>query len=655
MCGIAGVINPQGTNPDEKILLRNMCDAMAHRGPDDAGYYSSGCASIGMRRLSIIDLQTGHQPLFNEDGTLAVILNGEIYNYKDLRRMLIDKGHSFSSTSDTEVIVHLYEEFGDDCVRKMRGMFCFALWDNKRQRLLLARDRVGIKQVYYTQRGGRLLFASEIKCLLKDPSTTPRVNTDALASYLSFLYVPAPATMFEGILELPAAHYLVWEKGHIRIEQYWQLAYSPENNHPESYYVEGLLDKLTDAVKSHLISDVPLGAFLSGGIDSGSIVALMSGISSGPVETFTMGFEGKYGFYDERADARLVAEKYHTAHHESLVKPDVAAILPQIVWGLDQPLADSSAVPSYYVCQMARSRVTVALSAMGGDEMAGGYERYLGILLGNGYRKLPAALRHLMARTAGLLPDFGGKGRYSSARLKRFLRSVDSDPAGAYFHLLATFDGPELERILADQWRTELGHAAPSERVAQAFRRSGSNDVVDQMLFTDLTGYLQGDLLPLTDRMSMLHSLEVRVPFLDHELLEFAATIPPGLKIHKLTKKYTLRKAATNLLPPEHFRKSKRGFSIPLAFWLRNELRPFVERLLSPQRVMEMGYFDPGRVSSLLSEHFTAQENHENKIWALMMFALWHEMYVAGAPPDSLVESVRGHSGTRPAAVQEPA
>ncbi len=653
MCGIAGVINPQGTNSDEKLLLRHMCDTMSHRGPDDAGYYSEGCASIGMRRLSIIDLQTGHQPLFNEDGSIAVILNGEIYNYQELRRMLVEKGHVFSTTSDTEVIVHLYEEFGDDCVRKMRGMFCFALWDDKRQRLLLARDRVGIKQVYYTEKSGRLLFASEIKCLLKDRSVTPRVETKSLASYLTFLYVPAPATMFEGIFELPAAHYLVWENGHTRIEPYWQLSYHVESNHPESYYVEGLLDKVTDAVKSHLLSDVPLGAFLSGGIDSGTIVALMSGLSSGPVETFTMGFEGNYGFYDERADARLVAEKYHTAHHESLVRPDVASILPQIVWALDQPLADSSAVPSYYVCQMARSRVTVALSAMGGDEMAGGYERYLGVLLGNGYRKLPALLRRAMARTASLLPDFGGKGRYSAARLKRFLRSVESDPAGAYFHLLATFDGADLERILAGRWKTEARNAALSERVAQAFRQSGSNDVVDQMLFTDLGGYLRGDLLPLTDRMSMLHSLEVRVPFLDHELLEFAATIPPGLKIHKLTKKYILRKAATNLLPPEHFRKSKRGFSIPLAFWLRTELRPYVEQLLSPQRVAEMGYFDPGPVAAMLNEHFTAQENHENKIWALMMFAMWHQMYIAGEPPESLVESVRSLSGTQPAAVQQ--
>ena len=629
MCGIAGiVVNEGGLDSQAKALLEQMCDVIVHRGPDDEGFYFSRIAGLGIRRLSIIDLQTGHQPVFNEDGTIAVVLNGEIYNYRELRRELEQKGHHFTTQSDTETIVHAYEEYKEDSVKHLRGMFCFALWDEKRQRLLLARDRVGIKQIYYAQKKGRLLFGSEIKCLLQDPQFTRRVHPAAVATYLTFLYVPAPATMFEGILELPPAHYLVWERGDIRIQRYWQLEYGVDRSHPENYYIDGLLANLTHAVKSHLVSDVPLGAFLSGGIDSGTVVALMSSAGNDPVETFTIGFEGNYGFYDERDDARRVAQRYRTHHHEFLVRPDLGEILPRIVWLLDQPVADSSAVPNYYICQMARTCVTVALSALGGDEMAGGYERYLGVLLGDHYRNLPGALRRAIARVGRLLPDLGGKGRFSAARLKRFLRSADHDRAGAYFQLLSTFNTRELRRIFVGNWRDELNAFDPEELVVQAFMRGGSHDLVNQMLFADLTGYLPGDLLTLTDRMSMAHSLEVRVPFLDHELLEFAASIPPGLKIHRLTKKYILRKAAKNLLPKGHFRRDKRGFSIPLTFWFRNELRPFVKQLLAPERVAAMGYFDPARVATLLDEHFTARENHENKIWALVFLALWHDLYV---------------------------
>jgi asparagine synthase (glutamine-hydrolysing) len=623
-----------------------MCDVMTHRGPDDEGFYFSTSVGLGIRRLSIIDLETGHQPVLNEDGTIAVVLNGEIYNYRELRRMLASRGHQFATASDTEAIVHLYEEYGEECTNRLRGMFCFALWDEKRQRLLLARDRVGIKQVYYAERDGQLLFGSEIKCILQDRDFLRRINLQALAAYLTFLYVPYPATIFEGISELPPAHYLVWERGRIRLQRYWHLKYHTEPGRPESYYVEGLRDRLASAVSSHLIADVPLGAFLSGGIDSGSVVALMSQVASGPVKTFTIGFEGNYGLYDEREDARRVAERYQTHHKEFLVRPDVTSVLPQIVWALDQPLADSSVIPSYYVCQMARTCVTVALSAMGGDEMAGGYERYLGVMLGDHYRNLPEAPRRAVSRIARSLPDLGGKGRFSTARLKRFLRSADRDLAGAYFQLLATFDGAELGRIIAGDQKAEVSAFVPEELVREAFRRSESHGVVNQMLFADLNAYLPCDLLPLTDRMSMVHSLEVRVPFLDHELLEFAATIPPELKIRRLTKKYILRKAAADLLPREQFRKSKRGFSIPLAFWLRNELRPFVEHQLSPTRVREAGYFDPRYVSILLEEHLSARENHENKIWALLVFSIWHELYMNGARSDCVAGSAREAEST---------
>jgi asparagine synthase (glutamine-hydrolysing) len=630
MCGIAGIATTGKIEAKARQLVHKMCDVIVHRGPDDEGFFFSQRVGLGIRRLSIIDLQTGHQPVHNEDGSLAVVLNGEIYNYQALREELLKKGHRLSTTGDTETIVHLYEEYGDDLVRHLRGMFCFALWDEERQRLLVARDRVGIKQLYYTEQNGELVFGSEIKCVLQATESRQKVNAQSLAAFLTFLYVPAPATIYQGIAELPPAHYLVWENGKTRLERYWKLEYRLDGGHPESHYVDGLLAKLRDAVKCHLVSDVPLGAFLSGGIDSGTIVALMTEAIRGPVETFTVGFEGNFGFYDERKDAALVAKRYQSHHHEFLVRPQVKDILPRIIYSLDQPLADSSAIPNYYICQLARTRVTVALSGMGGDELAGGYERYLGVLLGKRYRSLPAILRRAVAGGVGLLPDLGGKGRFSTARLKRFVRSAERDSPRAYLQLLSSFTPQELRHLLVGSWSKELKHFSPEDFMVQVFRESGSDSPVNQMLFADVTGYLPGDLLPLTDRMSMAHSLEVRVPFLDHELLEFAASIPPEIKIRRLTKKYILKKAAGGLLPQEILQGKKRGFSIPLSFWFRSELRGFIEEQLAPARVDRAGFFDPGKVSDLLSEHLASRANHENKLWALLVFHLWHDLCMAG-------------------------
>ncbi len=628
MCGITGIVASEQIGDVGQGLVMQMANVIAHRGPDDEGFYFSEKVGLGIRRLSIIDLQTGHQPVLNEDGTIVVVLNGEIYNYRDLRQDLERRGHRFSTQGDTETIVHGYEEYGDDVVKRLRGMFCFALWDEKRQRLLLARDRVGIKQLYYTEFPGRLLFGSEIKCILQTPGFPRRVNPRGLASYLTFLYVPSPGTIYDDVVELPPAHSLVWENGKIKTQRYWSLEYRSESGHAESHYVDGLFAKLSDAVRSHLVSDVPLGAFLSGGIDSGTVVALMSRATQVPVETFTVGFEGDYGLYDERNEARLVAQRFQTNHHEFVVRPDVSVILPQIIQAFDQPQADSSAVPNYYICQLARRHVTVALSGMGGDEMVGGYERYLGVLLGRRYYSLPSMLRKALARGIGLLPDFGGKRRFSAARLKRFVQGVESDPAATYLRLLSTFNSRELDDLLVGEWRTEARHFSGEEVIRQAFIGSNSNSIVNQMLFTDLIGYLPGDLLPLTDRMSMAHSLEVRVPFLDHEVLEFAATVPPELKIRRLKSKFILRKIASRLLPDEILRKGKRGFSIPLAFWFREELKSLLQDQLSSERIAQMGYFVPEKVTSLLHEHFSMRANHENKIWALLIFGLWHDLYM---------------------------
>jgi asparagine synthase (glutamine-hydrolysing) len=630
MCGIAGIVNPTQLQDGDPALLRRMCDVIKHRGPDDEGFHFTGQAGIGIRRLSIIDLQTGHQPVLSEDGSVAVVLNGEIYNYLELRRDLEEKGHRFATQGDTETIVHGYEEYGDECIRRLRGMFCFALWDEKKKRLLLARDRVGIKQLYYTTRNGALSFGSEIKCLLQDPAFRRKIRAQSLLAYLTFLYTPAPDTIYEGVSELPPAHYLAWENGSIRVQRYWRLEFRVEGGHQESYYVEGLLAKLDDAVQSHLVSDVPLGAFLSGGIDSSTVVALMSREAGGGVETFTVGFEGKVGFYDERKEAKIIAERYRTKHHEFLVQPDVSDVLPRIIRAFDQPHADSSSIPNYYICQLARQHVTVALSGMGGDEMTGGYERYLGVLLGGRYRAVPGMLRRFVASSAGMLSDFGGKGRFSAARLKRFVESAEHDPMTAYGLLLSTFNHKELADLAVGELKNVLQNYTPAEVVGDAFRFSGTGDLVHQMLFTDLTGYLPGDLLQLTDRMSMIHSLEVRVPFLDHELLEFAATIPSDLKIRKLTKKYILQKISKRFLPEEIVTKEKRGFSIPLTFWMRNDLNVFVTQMLDPQKIEKLGYFSPATVSRLVQEHSSGRANHENKLWALVMFCAWHDLYMDG-------------------------
>ncbi len=634
MCGIAGIVRNAPLEGADRALLQKMCDVITHRGPDDEGFHFTKHAGIGIRRLSIIDLQTGHQPVLNEDGNIAVVLNGEIYNYLELRRDLESKGHRFVTNGDTETIVHGYEEYGEDCVRRLRGMFCFALWDDKKQRLLVARDRVGIKQLYYSNQDGQLTFGSEIKCVLQNPEVRRKIRLQSILAYLTFLYVPSPDTIYEGIAELPPAHFLVWENGQLRVQRYWRLDYKVERGHPEAHYVDGLLAKLDDAVKSHLVSDVPLGAFLSGGIDSGTVVALMSRHTSGGVETFTVGFEGNVGFYDERKEAKLVADRYKTSHHEFLVRPDVSEILPKILRAFDEPHADSSAIPNYYICQLARQHVTVALSGMGGDEMAGGYERYLGVLLGGKYRSVPKPLRRSIAAAAGMLPDLGGKGRFSAARLKRFVKSAEHDPTTAYALLLSAFNRTELARLVVGELKNEMAHCAPEDLVQQAFRFSGTEEPVHQMLFADLTGYLPGDLLPLTDRMSMLHSLEVRVPFLDHELLEFAATIPPELKIRKATKKYILQKMAAQLLPEEILRKEKRGFSIPLTFWMRNELNDFVTQSLAPDRIEEMGFFNPKTVSQMLQDHFSGRANHENQIWSLVIFNAWHDLYMGAGLPE---------------------
>jgi asparagine synthase (glutamine-hydrolysing) len=587
-----------------------------------------------MRRRKIIDLATGSQPIANEDQTAGVIFNGEIYNYQELRRDLEGRGHRFRTHSDTEVIIHAYEEYGPRCVEKLRGMFVIAIWDARRQRLVLARDRVGIKQLYYAAAGGQLLWGSELKCLLRHPAVERRLSPAGLNHFLTFLYVPAPLTIFDGIHELEPAHILVAEGGDVRLERYWELEYAIDTTRDEAAAIDGFRAHLDEAVRIRMVADVPLGAFLSGGIDSGSIVALMSHHSSEPVETFSIGYEDGGELFDERKYARAVADQYRTRHHEFIVRPDLTDLVPRLVRAFDQPFADSSAIPNWYLSEMTRHHVTVALSGLGGDELAAGYERYRGALLADRARWVPGWLRNGLVRPlVEQLPD-SRRGSHLSGRLKRFFRTVDLDFDDRYLALISAFQGPERHALLDPEMRRQIALDEPRELFRAAVAPAAAADPLHRALFADLKLYLPGDLLTLTDRMSMAHSLEVRVPFLDHRLLEFTATVPANLKLRGMERKHILKRAVADLLPPEVLNRRKMGFSVPLTVWFRTELRPFLEDVLGEAAIRDAGVFHYPAVRRVLDDHFARRANYDNQIWGLLSFMLWHRDYITGSAPE---------------------
>ena len=626
MCGIAGMLNIEVEGKADPDLLKRMCDAITHRGPDEEGFYLAGKVGLGIRRLKIIDLSGGSQPIHNEDRSVWVVFNGEIYNYRELRVVLEKKGHRFYTQTDTESIVHLYEEYGSDCVHWLRGMFAFAIWDANRSRLLLARDRVGEKQLYFSIYQGRLLFGSEIKSLLACFSEGPSIDLRSLGEFFTYLYIQGERTIFEGISRLQPGCLLLCENGKTTVTPYWKLDPRPQQGMTEDDAVGEFRSQFHEAVKLRLVSDVPLGAFLSGGIDSSAIVAEMALLSSKPVKTFTIGYEGDGAPYDERPYARLVAEKFGTEHHELVVKPDVADVLPTIIRSFDEPFGDSSAIPSYYISKMTKAHVTVALSGVGGDEVGAGYERYLGVLVAEQYKRVPRFIRdRCFAPLVRNLPD-SRKGWRVIDRAKRFIRGVECGVEERYHRYISTFTPDELKQLFTSEVREQIGDGFEGE-FPRAFQRFGDQDPLTQMLFSDLAVYLPDDLLVLTDRMSMAHSLEVRAPFLDHKLLEFVATVPSSLKLRGWTKKYLLKKAFAPILPRQVLSRSKKGFSVPLAAWFRGPLRPFLLDSLSGSRLKRVGYFDEKYVSTLLAEHLSCRHNHENKLWALLVFMMWHDLY----------------------------
>ena len=636
MCGICGILNIDCDRKIDPDQLKKMTEVIIHRGPDDVGYYIKDNVGLGIRRLSIIDLVTGHQPISNEDQSIWIVLNGEIYNFLELKDNLIKKGHRFRTKTDTEVIVHLYEEYNLECVKHLRGMFCFALWDDNHKRLVLAKDRIGIKPLYYAICEGQLIFGSEIKCILQHPRFEREIDLGGLKDYFTFLYVPAPKTIFSGISKLLPGHILVQKDRKLTIKKYWEIKYETSLKRSEDYFVEGFLEKLKEAVKLHLLSDVPLGAFLSGGIDSSSVVALMSQITTKPVMTFSVGYPDENRYFDERKEARGVAEKFKTQHQEFVVRPDLVDILPKSITCFDEPFADSSFIPNYYISQLAHEKVKVALSGLGGDELSAGYVRYLGVILAEYYNKLPFSLKRMIKALVSCLPEISGDNPVIS-RAKRFVKGADLSAQRSYLEYISAFNPEELSNLLSGEVRKETEKYNPQERFFSYFSQAesdlkiqNSDNILNKMLFLDSKTYLPDDLLTLTDRMSMAHSLEVRVPFLDHQLIEFLATVPPQLKIKNLQKKYIHRKAVSKLLPKKILQKKKKGFSLPLGSWFRKELKGFVQEVLTKDEIGKTGLFNQKYINQILQEHLSHKADHESKIMALLVFTIWYDIYMSG-------------------------
>lgn len=634
MCGITGKIWLDRNRPGDTETARRMADTLVHRGPDDGGVVAVGPAALGHRRLSIIDLAGGHQPITNEDGSLHLVFNGEIYNYRDLMNDLKSRGHVFSSRCDAETIVHLYEEKGADCVRDLRGMFAFAIWDARKQTLFLARDRAGKKPLYWAMTRDCIAFGSEMKALLMEPTVERRIDPRALSAYLTYQYVPAPETIFQGVEKLEPASWiqisLAGDKPVIRRERYWQLSYEPKTKITEAEALEAVVEHLDDAVRARLESEVPLGILLSGGVDSSAVVAMARRHIAGTLRTFSIGFREES--HNELPFARQVAERYSTEHEEFIVEPDAIEVLPQLVWHFDEPFADSSALPTYYLSKMTRKHVTVALNGDGGDESFAGYERYRGLPIVAKFERLPRAVR------AGLVSPIAGAGArllpQSSFFDKLAMLSEISlaDFEHHYTAYLTIFHRRMKERLVSLNGSV-LSHDA-IEWTIDEMRKSDARSDIDRMMACDIATYLPGALLVKADRMTMAASLEGRSPFLDHRLMEFAARLPAELKMPGGELKGLLKRAMEPHLPREIMYRPKQGFGVPLNDWFRGELNSLLQDQLLGQRARARGLFNMDYVERLIREHTTGRFRHAHRLWALLTFELWAQTFLdpANAP-----------------------
>ena len=626
MCGITGYIN-NSDRPVERGVLERMNRAIIHRGPDEDGFYVKENVGLAMRRLSIIDLAGGQQPIHNEDRTKWIVYNGEIYNFQELRDDLEKRGHRFYTHSDTETIIHLYDEFGEGCLDRLRGMFAFAIWDESEKSLFVARDRVGKKPLLYSHRpNGDLIFGSEFTALLEHPSIGRDIDREAIDSYLSYLCVPAPMTAYREIRKLEPGHWLKWKNGEIETERYWQPDFSKKIKISEEDAIGETTRLLRESTKLRLISEVPLGAFLSGGVDSSTVVALMAEESSSPVKTFSIGFEEQD--FSELKYARRVAEHVGAEYHEFVVRPDALEVLPTLVEHYGEPYADSSAIPTYYVSRETRKHVTVALNGDGGDESFAGYERHAAMRLAEAYRRVPKFLRKAFVETAvGLVPT--SELRRSRARdAKRFLQAANLPKTERYFRWMSTFDRQAKKEIYTDEFAASLNGTNASQYMDRWFGSANGSGVVDAAMLNDLMTYLPNDLLVKVDIASMANSLEARSPFLDHKVIEFAASLPESLKMRRFETKSLLKKVASRLVPPDVIYRRKMGFGVPVGKWFRGEMRSFVSEVLLSDKALDRGIIRPEALRRYVTEHTSGERDHQFQLWTLLMLELWFQRFI---------------------------
>jgi asparagine synthase (glutamine-hydrolysing) len=629
VCGIAGKVDLGG--PVDHRLLVRMCDAVEHRGPDSRGMHESDGVGLGIQRLAVIDLSTGDQPIYNEDRSVVVVLNGEIYNYRELREDLRAGGHTFITDGDTEVIVHLYEEYGLRCVEHLRGMFAFALWDEHERKLMLARDRVGKKPLFYRVTPSTLWFASEPRAILLDTDVPREVDSDAIDAYLRFQYVPPPLTAFTALRKLEPAHVLSWSGGACERTRYWQLDYRPDRAYTINDAVEVVRDSLLEATKLRLRADVPVGAFLSGGVDSSAVVAAMAMQGSGQTKTFSIGFD--VDGYDETPFAREVAQRYGCDHHEFRVQADAIEILPRMVWHYGEPFADSSALPSFRLSELTRSHVTVALNGDGGDESFAGYERYRAAIMIQKLNVLPASLR----RAIGNVADGIGQGHGSHttrSRAVRLLSGLPKPPSSRYDQWVSYFTRAELNQLYEPAYADRLPPNPSANRLLSVpWNQTGAPDPISRLLDVDVQTYLPGDLLVKMDIATMAHSLEVRSPFLDHVLMERVARLPGSMKLRRGKLKFLLKEATRPWLPDSVIDRPKMGFGVPIASWLRGSLRSLPEDVLLDPAAVDRGMFKPAQVRRLIDDHRTGARDNSSKLWSLLMLELWHRTYIDPIEP----------------------
>lgn len=626
MCGITGFINANGDAANRELLeAMNLC--IAHRGPDEDGFYINQNVGLAMRRLAIIDLASGQQPIYNADKTKAIVFNGEIYNYQSLRSDLVAQGHEFYTKSDTEVVLHLYDKYGADGLTHLRGMFALAIWDTQEKSLFLARDRVAKKPLLYShQANGDLIFGSEFQAVLKHPSVSREVDNAAIDNYLSYLCVPAPKTAFKQIRKLEPGHWLKWKDGTIETRRYWQPDFSKKIKITENEAIEETTRILRESTKLRLISEVPLGAFLSGGVDSSTVVALMAEESSTPVKTFSIGFEEED--FSELKYAKRVAEHVGAEYHEFIVRPNALDVIPTLVEHYGEPYADSSAIPTYYVAKETRKHVTVALNGDGGDESFAGYERYVAMRIAEAYTRVPAALRKVFVEApVNLLPTSELKrSRFRDA--KRFLQAANLPRTERYFRWMSTFNRDAKRGLYTPEFEASVAGQNPSSVLDRWFKTANGTGTLDATLLTDQMTYLPNDLLVKVDIATMANSLEARSPFLDHNLIEFAATLPESLKMSGFETKSLLKKVAARLVPKDVIYRRKMGFGVPVGRWFRGEMKDFVRGVLLSETSLKRGIIRPEVIERYVNEHTSAERDHAFQIWTLLMLELWFQRFI---------------------------